>query len=72
MSVKLQKPPIDAIEQELNVDNLSAKDRKKLTEELCKLKLIWLIRKQMPRLQPIEKRLHKAEEKAYKERMRRI
>ena len=26
------------IEQELNVDNLSAKDRKKLTEELCKLK----------------------------------
>lgn len=35
---KTTEAAIDAIEQELNVDNLSAKDRKKLTEELCKLK----------------------------------
>ena len=30
---KTTEAAIDAIEQELNVDNLSAKDRKKLTEE---------------------------------------
>ena len=34
---KTTEAAIDAIEQELNVDNLSAKDRKKLTEELCKV-----------------------------------
>lgn len=61
---KTTEAAIDAIEQELNVDNLSAKDRKKLTEELCKLKADLANKEADAEITAIEK-INKAEEKAY-------
>lgn len=60
---KTTEAAIDAIEQELNVDNLSAKDRKKLTEELCKLKADLANKEADAEITAIEK-INKAEEKS--------
>lgn len=68
---KTTEAAIDAIEQELNVDNLSAKDRKKLTEELCKLKADLANKEADAEITAIEK-INKAEEKAYKERIKNL
>lgn len=68
---KTTEAAIDAIEQELNVDNLSAKDRAKLTEDLYKLKEDLANKEAEAEITAIEK-INKADEKAYKERIRNL
>lgn len=68
---KTTEAAIDAIEQELNVDNLSAKDRKKTYRGLCKLKADLANKEADAEITAIEK-INKAEEKAYKERIKNL
>lgn len=68
---KTTEAAIDAIEQELKVDNLSAKDRTKLTEELYKLKADLANKEADAEIEAIQK-INKADEKSYKERIRNL
>lgn len=68
---KTTEAAIDAIEQELNVDNLSSKDRAKLTEELYKQKEELANKEAEAEIAAIEK-INKADEKAYKERSKNL
>lgn len=68
---KTTEAAIDAIEQELKVDNLSAKDRTKLTEELYKLKADLANKEADAEIEAIQK-INKADEKSYKERTRNL
>lgn len=68
---KTTEAAIDAIEQELKVDNLSVKDRAKLAEELYKLKADLANKEADAEIEAIQK-INKADEKSYKERTRNL
>lgn len=68
---KTTEAAIDAIEQELKVDNISAKDRARITEELYKLKADLANKEADAEITAIQK-INKADEKAHKERIRNL
>lgn len=68
---KTTESAIDALEQELNVDNISAKDRAKITEELYKLKEDLANKEAEAEITAIEK-ITKADEDAKKKRIRNL
>lgn len=68
---KTTEAAIDAIEEELKVNNISAKDRARITEELYKLKADLANKEADAEITAIQK-INKADEKAHKERIRNL
>ena len=68
---KTTEAAIDAVEEELKVDNISAKDRARITEELYKLKADLANKEADAEITAIQK-INKADEKAHKERIRNL
>ncbi|MCZ2519699.1 hypothetical protein O1429_04185 [Bacteroides fragilis] len=66
---KTSEAAIDALEQELRVENLSAEDRIKITEQIQKIKAELAQKEAEIEIDAIEK-VNKADDKAHKERIR--